>query len=301
VASPENVTKGKEWTEKWSKPFASLPAFFRQQPETIEKAKKMILADSPAANSLLGGLSAAGTPQAQQVLVDIALDTKKSESLRKLAARNLILSSKPSAAVHGAVEKLLEDPVLEDYGILGTGTVARNTREAGDDKTADRLSMLIVSRLNAEKSPDKQTLLLRGIANSACDCAYDAVQAYLKSGNESVRIAAVESMRLMKKSPVETHLINVLNPETEPSKKVRVAAVETARVRPFDGKLASQLAKSAQNDPEANVRYEAIRTLSDWIADKPDLVNVLQKISQNDDEPMVRLLAAEVVNDAKSS
>ena len=301
TASAANVTKGKEWTEKWSKPFAALPAFFRQQPDTISKAKKLILADSPAANSLLGGLSAAGTPEAQQVLVDITLDTSRPERFRKLAARNLILSAQPSTVIHNALATLLNDPVLADYGILGTGTVARNTRDAGDDVTADRLSMLLVNGLTTEKDTDRQTQYLRGIANSGCDCAYQAVLPYLKSGKETVRIAAVESMRLMKQSPVESHLIEMLNPQTESSKKVRIAAVETARVRPINDMLVKQMAESAQQDPEPNVRYEAIRTMSDWLDTKPHLVDVLKQISQNDDEPVVRLLAAEVIGNAKSS
>ena len=271
---------GEAWTADWSRYFSALPAFFRQQPQTLKRAEKEILSGSPAARSFLGGLSATGTEAAQAVLLKLVDHPKASEAIRESAVRNVIQSRTPGAEVVAFVRNLHSHPHFSHYAPFAMGTVARKLRQDGNDDIATELVDELMSQL---AEPSKSTIrlnVLMGIANSGHPSAFAAVQPLLESKSETERAAAIEAMRLMPLGRVDELYIRFMNESNEPSFRVRMAAVTSSGLRSVHAGLKQALLKVATEDSDIEIKKAARRVLFNWLDDVPGLREELERLSK---------------------
>lgn len=287
------MATGKKWMGNWMTLFNALPAFFRQEPGTVDKAVRLIEKQSPAVESLLGGLSAAGTEASQQALLRIAQGKNTPEVVKESAMVSLIRCKDPQPSTTKALTDMLEGRGdLRVYAIYGLGTMSRNLRDGGNADESKALAAKLTEALEQTKNRSEKTNILYGIANSGYAGALEAVKPYLSHRDPSLRSAALAAIRLMDRPEVDALIAAGMDPKKEQERTVREAAILAAKPRQPSSILAEALSKAALEDEMKSVRFNAIKLLARWLPTRPEVRQTLEKAAQNEDEHVIRGTAA---------
>ena len=276
-------TVAKAWTEDWSRYFIALPAFFRQQPETLKIAENQIRKGSPATQSLFGGLSSSGSPGAQALLARLALDQKLDRELRLSAVRNLVQCKMPTKETAEVVWGMAGDSILSRYSVFGIGIIARKLRKAGETESAGLILSNLINRLGSISDPNEKRDVLRGISNTGDPAAYESIKPLIADPNPTIRGGAVEAVRLMEIPEADRLIADRILLENEPAAGVRVSAINSASNRSHEEPLLSVLIDAASNDPEDKVRRAARKVLLAWSRDTLALKPILAQIADADE------------------
>ena len=269
--------------------FTGLSALMRSEPRTVTQAMAAIKRGSVADKAMLDALAASQAAAAEAALVELAKNPKLSEELRSKAAASLIRVRKPSDVGVQALESLLDDPLLGVYAVYGLGTFARRLRETGDFTRSDAASRLLLTRLAKVTGDSDKASVLRGIANSAYLGALPSVRPFLTSSNASLRLAAVQALRLMDHPDVPGLLAERLDNDT--ASKVRIAALDAASKRSGTQVLERAVEHIAQAAPDAQSRLNAVSLLEHWSHEHPQLRDSLALVAKTEKEPQIRELA----------
>jgi hypothetical protein len=279
---------------KTAKAFVALSAILRQQPETIEKALGEIRKGANTSRSLLHALAASGAEPAQSALLSLLSDERVTGELRRDVASGLIRVALPTEkTVHTLVE-MLDDADLHVHAAYGLGTMARKLRERGEVVRADRISDVLVKRMLSAEDVDEKAILLRGIANAGDTRALNAVRPFLSSEVATIRLAAVQALRLMAHPDVDHLLSERL--EKEERADVKQTVFDTISVRPASDVLVNALQHAALTDKESARRLQAVRILGRWIPRFDQLKAFLGQVAVKDAEAKVREAAQQAIN-----
>jgi hypothetical protein len=263
--------------------FTAMTALLRRDTADVDRAVQIISKKDVAAAQLMDALSSAGTPPAQQALLGIAENSKLDKSLRQ---RSAIALSRVANAAPGTVNtftRLLHVQGFETVACYGLGTISRRLRESGDFAAADAIVDTLVKELKESKSEDWNVVVLRGIANSGNGNAFETVEPFLKEPSARLREAAVESIRLMQESRVDTVLQSVIANETDDS--VRVAALDACTMRPMTPILLQRVASAGLAGKSTRVRQRAIQVLATWAPQNPEAIAALKSITALETNP----------------
>lgn len=272
-----------KWTADWSRYFSAIPAFFRQQPKTLKRAEKEIRNGSPAARSLIGGLSSTGTQAAQDILLKLALDESLDIKVRESAVRNLVQCRLPTEKTAQSVMKLADHEVLSRYALYGVGIYARKFRTAGNVDFSAELVGWLLEKLGAESDAGNRRDLLRALSNTADDAILQPMTRLLQSAEPGDRAGALEALRLLTVNQVDAVLAERMIEANEPSELVRITAVQTAARRDRENPVLAALIAAAQKDSGKKVKREARRVLFGWSNDLPELKQTLETIAAADE------------------
>lgn len=131
---------------------------------------------------------------------------------------------------------------------------------------------------------------LHGIANAGYNDAFDIALTYLdEKYDESVRAAAIESIRLMEKREVDSFIAKTMK---DKSLKVRIAAVNAAKTRNPSNTLCSALALVAESSKESILRKAALKIIIRWYAEWPQFKSTLEAMAKSDDNAGLRNIAS---------
>lgn len=295
LRSPSEQAEAKAKLGSELKTFSSLVALMRQKPETLEQARKAVLAGSPAATTLVDAMGSAGTPAAQEQLAEL-LAGKLPRKVVGAAATSLIRVEQPTPRTLQLLERLTTDPVLADFGVFGLGIASRNFRRGGDVASADRLAELLVRGLRAAPEKLDRIRYLRGLANAAAPQSIDAVKPLLADDDEAIRSAALEALRLVAEPAVEPLTANAMLHDKRSS--VRAAALRVAAARgPSEG-LEVAVGKCSLDDADPAVRQQAVELLARWLPQRGALRARLQDVVSKEAQPRIRDVAVAALKKA---
>jgi hypothetical protein len=287
---PASLPEREERLRAQSKVFTAMAALLRSQPKTIPLALASVRRKSPAARPLLDALSSAGTPEAQLALASLIDDTALDPSVRRTAAFALTRTPKATPETVVTLSKHVDAPALRIHVLYGLGTICRRSRESGETQLADAILQTLLGALSRAKKPAHQVDALRGIANSGHPAAFDAVQPFFSSPSQKVRVAAVDSIRLMKGAEVDAILASSLASSED---DVQSAAVDAAAVRePSDTMItALQSASRAEDRTKPAIRLKLAQVMGQWLKQRPELRPTLEHLSTRDSSERVRQVA----------
>jgi hypothetical protein len=283
----------KEALGKRTGTFGALVVNLRQHSENLAKAEKLVLAESKAAPKLVDALASAGTPDAQAVLARLVQNEGLPRRLRGATATAFMLVDQPTLHTSEVLERLVDDPVLHDFGIFGIGSASRALREQGNVVRADELAKKLLMFLAEAKDDARRISVLRGIANSGYPGAVDAVRPFLTTGELDVRAAAVQALRLIQGDAVDVLVAARLTGDA--SSKVRLAAVKTLSRRPPSAALRQAVSSAALKESDQDVRRRIVDVLALWLPKAPELKLVLERVVREDTSPRLRELAAKAL------
>ncbi|WP_437962025.1 HEAT repeat domain-containing protein [Sorangium sp. So ce119] len=217
----------------------------------------------------------------QAALVALANDKELSERQRSAAAYSLIATQWPDARSIDALIGWLEHDTLSEYALYGLGTFSRHLRAAGQIEASKRAAEALLAELPRSQHT-RRVHVLRGIANSGYPGAFEAVRPLLNDKDESIRAAAIESIRLMDRPEVDGILVEQL--KVELALNLRLAALNAASVRSPSDALVRGVSELATGAPEAQSRLKAVQLLERWLRARPDVRPTLQQVADNEDE-----------------
>lgn len=286
-ADPKGRAKSHAVLRQASSLFMALAAIFRQQPETIARAEKLLRMNPILADTLIDALGSSGSSNAHVVLGELARNRNVGDKVRRRALTALVRTSTPSAASIAALERLLSDEPFHRSALYGLGTYARRLRESGDMAQAGRLAKLLQERL--QRAGDQQPrieLVLGAILNCGCDEVLPQVVPLLSNQTESVRVKAVRSLQSMRDPRVDGLIAERM--VNDASSEVKIAALEAARMREPAETIVRTLNAVTTADADPRVRYKGVELLIEWLPKRADLRANLQSIAVRDPQPEVR-------------
>ena len=275
--------------------FMALSAILRAEPGHVADLVSVIRRDTPARDTLISILGAAGGAQPQAALIALVDDAQYASPPRGAAALALSRIDEPTAEAVRALADLAAHPTLREYGLFGLGTLSRRVRGAGDVKLADQAGALLMGQLASATDTADRVRVLRGLANAGLAAALPELQALVsKSEDEAVRGAAIEAMRLIADPAVDDALAQFLATE---DRGLRTAALRAADRRESTLVLARALEVVALTAKRAHERSAAVKVLGEWRADLPELRTTLERVAKTDSESRIRAAAQGFLSD----
>jgi HEAT repeat protein len=239
---------------------ARLEALLRLHPDSAAQIAKLLIAgtDRSAARLLLGALGSAGTPSAQNAMVQVlSADTLTAKERAHAATAMTMLEQPNDQAVAGLQAQLnAPTPALARSSANALGVAALRLRALDPERSRAVVDDLI-ARLSATSDPAAQVAILHALGNAGDSRALPAVRPFIDSGSVDLRRAAVESLRLLSEPAVDDLLSRVMLGDADPA--VRRAAVFASGERAV-GPLLTALAR-ALGDRDDGVRLEVVQLL----------------------------------------
>jgi len=267
--------------------FAALTAIFRRRPETVPIALAKIRANSLASDTLVDALGSSGSTSAQEALLELANGKSVEPKLRERALTSLTRTSRPSPQAIAALELMVQENPANMQALYGLGTYSRRLRDFGDAAGSSAVGDFLVDRLRLAKEViPRVEAALTAIGNSGYDGALDRVVPYLADRGEPVRAAAVGALQSMRDPRVDQLIANCV--QSDLSSRVRISALDAARVRAPSDTLTQALMVVAIKADDAHVRYGAVDLIIRWLSARPDLLPILTQVAAQDSEPRVR-------------
>jgi hypothetical protein len=268
--------------------FAAFVSFLRSQPDTVPIIEARIRAGTPAGRTLVDGLAAAESGDAQQALVRLMQDKDVEKSVRMRAATGLARVDHPEPTGVRAMFGMLDDPVVADQAVLGIGSMGRRLREQRDLQL--EIANTLRKVLQAAATLPKRLEALRAISNSGNEQLLADVRPFLAASEATVRARAVESMRHMQAVEVEGTLVDVLR--GDPAADVQVAVLQACQTRGYSTALSVGVAQALAHSEYEDVRQRAITLARAWQEREPSLRAALQRAARDDKDPEIRAAAA---------
>lgn len=234
AAAAEGRVRDKEANRAKIEAFSVVVALLRRDPAHVPRVVERADEDASLARPLFHALASAGTDEAQRALVDLVQGEGRTPELRRAAADSAIRVKKPSPALIGLLEALVDDPRLREHGILGLGTAARRLREAGHAERARDVAKTLGRLLEEARNDKRRITVLRGIANATDAFLFDRARPYLTHDAASVREAALHAIQRMGHAKVNALLAERLRKDASAS--VRRTAAQSAALRDPSGR-----------------------------------------------------------------
>jgi HEAT repeat protein len=263
-----------------------LSLLFRFDEHTIASALA-VLDDSNAA-TILGGLGAAGTPQAQKALRDVLRDARFSQVQREAAVDGTFALEQPSPETAAAIEALTRssDPALKQSASLALGVATARMAEA-DPAAADGVVERVSREYSSATSSEDRIRLVGSLGNTRSGDALPALTNAMASDEPAVRTAAAAALRFVPDPAADVLLAKAMTSDPEPS--VRSAALMAAGYRAYD-----PLAEAFQivaKDSDPNLRGALVATLAQMATHDGQALLLLEWLAANDPSNEVRAKA----------
>ncbi|MEM7200564.1 MAG: HEAT repeat domain-containing protein [Planctomycetota bacterium] len=274
--------------------FTRLMHWLRLEPGRATQALAMIRTagdEAPSTRLLVDALGAAGHGEAQTALAELHTDRRQSLTLRHAATQSLFQIRAPQPALVDAVFATVETPAtfadLEARSLLLLGTFS----DRSDATTLDRL--LEYGRRANE--PPAVGVWLEALGNTSDARALAAATPYLEAPAPMLRFAAVTALR-QQTSPAARRALHQ-HARTDADARVRRHAVRTLAALDRLGSI-ELLGEVLREDAEHSVRRASLVELATVAADSALARKLLADAAQQDPEPTLRQLAADLLGRA---
>ena len=133
----------------------------------------------------------------------------------------------------------------------------------GPDPKAPRLAAVETRHLELAKGQMSLVVLLRAIANSGYAAALPRVLPYLDDKRERIRAVALRSLQSMPDARVDSIIATRLG--RDESSKVRLSAIEAAKLREPGTELVAALSDVSTGAEDNHVRFRAVELMASWL------------------------------------
>jgi len=196
-----------------------LTLLFRVRPGDAIAAGRAILAGDLAADakaSVIGALSGAGTPEAQQALAALLGADDLDPDARLQATMGLALTDAPTPTAVAAIRDAFNDadPDVARSALLAAGALSRTQAREGAEPAL--LGELVGSLQHADTT-DTLVHRLKALGNSGAPEVLAEVSPYLNDPREVVRTAAIRSLRFVAGDQADRLLAAALTGAPSPS------------------------------------------------------------------------------------
>ncbi len=171
---------------------------------------------------------------------------------------------------------------------LALGSVGYSLREKQPERTKQILEWALEGLRRAE-GVDEQELWLYVIGNIGHEGALSAVLPFVKHSEVVLRRAAVSALRFMQNGEAERALLEALEHDEE--RTVRVEAFSAYNYRPITERAVQVFERVLQKEPDKTFRREIIDKLWGVRERFPQVMLIVEKVSQSDPEEELRLYA----------
>lgn len=282
-----------------------LSALMRLDPAAARRAQLAIAqgTEVPAARTLLGALGGAGSPAAQEALVQVGESAALSPELRMNAVAALGLSDQPEEASAAALQRLASDPNTDvrSTALLALGNTALAQRRQGQTGEAAAAVDEILARLSAAQTEDEQLLYLQALGNTGDPRALPALQAALRVPSVEVRKAAAQGLRFIPSDSGGASPDQLLTEALrDPAAPVRLGALFAVSFRPLLVFLPA-LQQLVLHDGDEGVRSETVNLLGRALGSAgaqlmPGVLHTLKQVAERDPAPRVRRAALDLLS-----
>jgi hypothetical protein len=231
---------------------------------------------------LLGVLSRANRPEAQNALLDALKESPSTEQQQAIARQLMFAETLREELLRDLWAFTRERAAGELQFLLAlslSALVGRNPSQP----LAQEVTQWCLQQLERADDP---IVWLNALGNLRRKEALPILERYARTGNEQVRQAAVRAMGKFAATdvlPIWTRLY-----EQEPALTVRQAIIEQTASW-WDSPQARQLLeRAAFNDPEPQVRKAVVQALAPVAARDKDALNLLVRIAETNSMPAIR-------------
>jgi hypothetical protein len=231
---------------------------------------------------LLGVLSRANRPEAQNALLAVLKESPSAEQQQAIARQLMFMETPREALLRDLWAFTREDASGELQAMLALSLSAL-LGKTSTQPLAQEVAQWCLQQLERAEDP---IVWLNMLGNLRRKEALPILERYARTGNEQVRQAAVRAMGKFAATdvlPVWTRLY-----EQEPALTVRQALIEQTASW-WDSPQARQLLeRAAFSDPEPQARKAVVQALAPVAARDKDALNLLVRIAETNSMPAIR-------------
>ncbi|MCL6535336.1 MAG: HEAT repeat domain-containing protein [Armatimonadetes bacterium] len=231
---------------------------------------------------LLGVLSRASRPEAQNALLAVLQESSSAEQQQAIARQLMFLAS-PSAELLRDLWAFTRERATGDLqtllGLSLSALVGRNPEQP----LAQEIAQWCLQQLERAEDP---IVWLNMLGNLRRNETLPILERYARTGNEQVRQASVVAMAKFTATdvlPVWTRLY-----EQEPALTVRQAIIEQTASFWENPQARQLLERAAFNDPEPQARKAVVQALAPVAARDKDALALLVRIAETNSMPAIR-------------
>ncbi len=275
-----------------------LEALFRLDPKAAAEARDAVLKRPHDVTSriIVGGLSAAGTPEAQRALVSVMRASEAPSETRVGAVVGLGLSPNPTPEAMKATEAGIRssDPAQRSASTLALGNQIREVRASEPAAASSALDTLL-ALLEGATTVGDVVLYLEAIGNAADPRALPVIQRYLTHESWEIRAAAYGALRFIAGAEVDELLVAGL--VTNPEPRVRIAVLTAISFRDIRA-FAEVILAVLRTDPSKAVRNQALALVVRHADKIEGAGEAIAWAAKNDPDPEVRAVARHALSSA---
>ncbi len=275
---------------------AKLKALFRLNASACERAVDTIRKGRHTA-ALIGALTLAGSPAAQEALSKTGCATDVPIDVRKQALQGLSFVAYPTVEAEAAVASLLRDdkPGVRRAARFTYGAHGRSLR-VNSPRRARRITAALMT-LFASSPPSQRPDLITALGNAAHPDALPFLRQLIESGEATIKSRSIRALSYIEGRDTDEMLLNLMQDEDPLIRTSAVYATAPRNIGPFTLKLA----EAAQNDPSEHVRSAAIGIIGRHLVEFPKLEEVLAEAQRHDANEENRQLAARYLGTREES
>lgn len=273
-----------------------LRALFVLQPAEAQKVQNVLRSgiEPVAASPMLGGLSAASTPEAIRALSRAVSDDALPSVIRTDAVAALGVAESPTAEGLDTLRRMTRqgDVPLRETATLAMGSAAMNLG-ASDARGADALVDEFAQAYRSAASSEEGAMFLHALGNTRAPSAMPILLEALSSDISMLRQAAVVALRNMPGPSVDELLSRVLL--SDPAPEVRRSAVFACGFRPVVP-LLGVLRRALQQEQAVLIRQEIVQLLGLNRSAAPEVDAALAWAGENDRSQEVRRTVSAILS-----
>ncbi len=288
----QGMPESREAYEAWEK----LSILFRLDDKAV--ARVLLLRTNGAVSTevqeaVAGALGSAGTPPAQEALMEILSSAGTAETVRDSAMAALSLVARPTQGSEDFLRRKAqgaEDAMETRQSLVGLGAYARSVSQEDPGRSSGIIAFLLESEKRSQGAEWKRSVL-DALGNAGARETLEVVTRYLGDADEGTRASAASALRFVEDASVEDRLAKVLDADS--SSMVRAAAAHALGYR--SGARVEEILTGASRHADEQVRRCAIEYFARYVGDDERAREVVTRMSVEDPSPELRSLALDVL------
>jgi HEAT repeats len=278
--------------------YLKLKALFYLHPETCEPFRKLLTTaptSSVTMNLVTEALTAAGNPQAQQVLVGVLRARSDDEAMFSKLSSLLAQTKSPTQEAENFLsEAAFKEPETNTVKTaqITIGTMAWNIGNS-DPQRAQRIVERLIEHLGSSSDPNVSWRLLSAIGNAGSTEAIPTIKKFLNDPSPDLRGGAAYALRWIDSDEADDLLSATLVSDSEAS--VRLEALSALSYRDMNAKILDAQKRAFLSDKAENVRFAALKNLWEARAAYTEVVGVVKQAATTDASEVIRKAASDMI------
>lgn len=292
LARFQGMTESREAYEAWEK----LSILFRLDDKAVARVLLLMtngVVSTGVQEAVAGALGSAGTPLAQEALVEILSGSGTAETVRDSAIVALSLVARPTQGSEEFLRRKAqgaEDAMETRQSLVGLGAFARSLSQEDPGRSSGIVAFLLESEKRSQDAEWTRSVL-DALGNAGAREGLEVVARHLGDADEGTRASAASALRFVEDASVEDRLAKVLDADS--SSMARAAAANALGYR--SGARVEEILAGASRHTDEQVRRCAIEYFARHVGDDERAREVVTRMSTEDPSAELRSLALDVL------